>query len=172
MTTYEITVKFCPQEIHYTKVKQADGTYVDSDKVSGGRSEHWESSINGKHYSELWGKTEAEARAAAERAVARCVADDKVRPLLFGWYGQPSEVEYSELATTPDPEVELKYGDQVVVYSRGAARKVIVTKVGRKNIEVAYVTEGGVKEAIKYRGDFREAQITHKTVKLSEVLVP
>jgi hypothetical protein len=119
LSQYEITTELRPEEPHFA-------------------GEWWEANINGRTYHGLWGKTEADARAAAERAIARWEADDAIRAVAEDYYGRPDPANVDDLLEWP-----LAPGARVVIYSRGYKRRAVVEKVGRKNVACVYVTRPG-----------------------------
>lgn len=120
---------------------------------------HYEAKIDGRTGYGLnsW-PSEVAARKAAERQVARWAADEAVRPACEAYYGRP--------AYFVERDLPVEVGFKVVIRSRGQMRRAIVTKVGRKNVEVAYVTEGGMKDAREHGW---EATLTRKSVPSDEV---
>jgi hypothetical protein len=46
---------------------------------------------------------------------------------------------------------DFQVGQVVSIFSRGNNRLAVIEKIGRKNVTVIYVTEGGIKEAEKFR---------------------
>ena len=117
--------------------------------------EIWEASIDGRRFQGLSSaKSAQDAIARAKRAIDRCNADEAIYASLQQYVGRV-EVKlgpaikdeagkwHKEVIEGAVPAGTVKVGDHVVTYSRGYWRRVVVAKVGRKNIEVAYVTSLG-----------------------------
>jgi hypothetical protein len=118
--------------------------------------EVWAAAVDGKEWYGLSsGKDVQDAINRAKRAIDRLNSDEAIYDSLQSYVGRvevklgaaerdengrlhkPVVSENITLATQP------KIGDRVVTYSRGYWRKALVAKVGRKNVEVAYVTSVG-----------------------------
>jgi hypothetical protein len=48
-----------------------------------------------------------------------------------------------------DPQLAIA-GDEAMIYSRGAVRAGVITKVGRSNFEVMYVTPSAIAQSVRY----------------------
>lgn len=149
-------------------------TYTNS--VSGVTTTHdneaweiWEASVDGKAWYGLGSsKSPQDAVARAKRAIDRIAADEAIYDSLQAYVGRVDvtlgQAERGEdgklrkpvISTNVTPAGEVKVGDHVVTYTRGYWRRVIVAKVGRRNVEVAYVTSLG-------------GQMTRKSVPASAV---
>lgn len=128
--------------------------------------------IDGRNYQGL-----RELAPASPEAIATTVAKllDRAHRVVDGWEEDariyPTLVANVGLnqAWTPDGRIA-QVGDIVVLFSRGASRRGLVTKVTRTGTAtVAYVTPGGLAEAEKY--GYAGAQITRKTAKVNEYQV-
>jgi hypothetical protein len=58
-------------------------------------------------------------------------------------------LDEGEYGSTPLALEDIEVGQHVAVHSRGKVREVRVSKIGRKNVTIEYVTQGGIKEAHK-----------------------
>lgn len=97
--------------------------------------------------------TEAKAVARAKAEIDLVEADDEIRPVAIRALGM--DVADWDVEATVD---QVQVGQIVGVYSRGKVRPVVVEKIGKKNIGVAYVTPSGVTERP------RTALVTRKSV--------
>lgn len=70
---------------------------------------------------------------------------------------------------TADGVGDLHVGQVVYGYSRGATRRVVVAKLGRKNATVEYVTQGGLDEATRY--GLKEPAVTSKAIAADALLI-
>lgn len=118
--------------------------------------EVWEASVDGKAWYGLASiKSPADAIAKAKRAIDRQDADEAIYESLQSYVGRVDvalgAAEQGEdgkwfkpvIATNVAPAPDAKVGDRVVAYSRGYWRRALIAKVGRKNVEIAYVTSLG-----------------------------
>jgi len=150
--TITITRRFRPgYDYDYTNSYSGETSTLHSDAW-----EVWEAAIDGRRFQGLTSdKNAQDAIARAKRAIDRCNADEAVYPSLQSYVGRV-EVELGPaikdeagkwhkevISTNLTPAGQVKVGDHVVTYTRGYWRRVVVSKIGRKNIEVAYVTSVG-----------------------------
>jgi hypothetical protein len=103
----------------------------------------------------------AKSIAAAKKAIDRHLEDEAIRSELAGLAGAQFE---TRPASSRMPQV----GDVAALFSRGSMRFGIVTAIGPKNIEIAYVTRGGLDEEAKTNGRVK-ATITRKAQPISAV---
>jgi hypothetical protein len=161
----EIKISFNSAEWIYTDESRADHLYTSLCwntpifSVSGTRMESGAKSI-----SDLADpKRIAKAIAAAKKAIDRHLEDEAIRSELAGLAGAQFE---TRPASSRMPQV----GDVAALFSRGSMRFGIVTAIGPKNIEIAYVTRGGLDEEAKTNGRVK-ATITRKAQPISAVAV-
>jgi hypothetical protein len=76
----------------------------------------------------------------AKRCVGAWASADDLRPTSWRHAQGFKGLDMSELAE----------GDEVIAYSRGRFRSGVIARVGRKNITWVYVTEGGIKDSLRY----------------------
>lgn len=134
-TTYEITVEPTPESWTTTSIWE-NGKRV-GEKPWLSRQAGYQAKIDGRAYQGLWSTDETKARKAAERAVARIEADDQVRPECQRVLATLTGDQADENFPLGQP---LEAGDTVAIHGRGKIRVGIATKVGPKNVEVAFVT--------------------------------
>lgn len=127
--------------------------------------------IDGKGYSS--GRAVKDLKSALKwgrKVVDGWLLDAALHPTLVQILagGIPAE----EHLVTPTDAGQVPVGAVVAVYSRGQQRPSYVehvTHTGR--VQVAYVTQGGLDEARKFRGPDAHATITRKTVPLEGVAI-
>jgi hypothetical protein len=118
--------------------------------------EIWEASIDGKAwYGLASSKSPQDATNRAKRAIDRQDADEAIYGSLQTYVGrvdvalgkaergEDGKLHKPVIATNVTPAGVVKLGDRVVAYSRGYWRRALISKVGRKNVEIAYVTSVG-----------------------------
>jgi len=99
---------------------------------------------------------------AASAAIDRFNEDEALRPSLISLVGVvPAD-------TLPATEALPLVGKIACLYSRGTIRTGIITKVGTKNIEIAYLTRGGLDDEARGHG---KAVITRKAQPLAAVKI-
>jgi hypothetical protein len=99
--------------------------------------------------------------AAAKKAIDRQVEDDAMRPQL-------AQLVHMNCETIPATSRIPQVGEIARLYSRGADRFGIVTKVTASKIEIAYVTQGGIDEAARCN---TKTNITRKAAHVGSVKV-
>lgn len=147
ITVYHVTDEFYTSEVvEYTRpdperpYKLGEPIYTGRFETSLSRAAHHESCVNGKTYYGFWGPdTPAgikKATKSAHHSVDVRLADERDLKLcqkVCGYAEGALNTERLVNASTP-------LNTKVAFYSRGKGRIGIVSKVGRTNVEVAYVT--------------------------------
>jgi hypothetical protein len=161
-----ITVEFVPEEIkrqgRLDRTVNPRGEWVEDGDEYVSRKAHFVAKVDGRQFG--WDLDADKAIAQAKRVVDSILADERDYDECVAVVGQVSR-EVADAA--PDASAETPLRSVVCFYSRGAHRRGIVVKVGRKNIEIAYVTEGGLTEASKRRNG--QAGITRKAIPFAKV---
>jgi hypothetical protein len=99
---------------------------------------------------------------AASAAIDRFNEDEALRSSLISLVGVvPAD-------TLPATEALPLVGKVACLFSRGTIRTGIITKVGTKNIEIAYLTRGGLDDEARGRG---KAVITRKAQPIDKVSI-
>lgn len=107
-------------------------------------------------------KAVAKALKSAFAAIDRFNEDEALRSSLISLVGVvPAD-------TLPATEALPLVGKIACLFSRGTIRTGIITKVGTKNIEIAYLTRGGLDDEARGRG---KAVITRKAQPLAKVSI-
>ncbi len=108
------------------------------------------------------GKIVKRARATIDQSIR----EDELYPQMLG----ALEHFAGEAAGWTDTPAAVEPGDLVAIYSRGQWRPGIVDKVARTGtVTVAYITQGGLDEAQRYRGPDARAQVTRKADKVENL---
>lgn len=110
----------------------------------------------------------AAAFKAAKASIDRYEEDEALRPRLTRLVSEGEQWEASRPPLTVPAEGYAEVGDIARLYSRGKYRYGVVTKVGPKRVEIAYLTRGGLDG--EKRG-YGKASITRKAQPISGVLV-
>lgn len=105
----------------------------------------------------------AKAIAAAKKAIDRHIEDEALRSTLASLVG-------AQFETISAAERMPNVGEAASLFSRGTERFGIVTAVGAKKIEIAYVTRGGLEEEAKTNGRVK-ATVTRKAQPIASVRV-
>lgn len=116
-------------------------------------------------WSHFQGDTAAKALKSAKHNVDVSLADEALRPVLVRLIGYDKTGEITDKFPHPTPNT-VQEGDVAWLYSRGGWRRGVVEKVGRTNVTIAYVTEGGVSDAQKHNFD---PSVTRKSAKFEHV---
>jgi hypothetical protein len=160
---FEIRISFYSAEHVYIDERRDDHLYTSirwyASPLSGTRMESGAKSISDLPDP----KRVAKAIAAAKKAIDRHLEDEAIRSELAGLAGAQFE---TRPASSRMPQV----GDVAALFSRGSMRFGIVTAIGPKNIEIAYVTRAGLDEEAKTNGRVK-ATITRKAQPISAVAV-
>lgn len=147
--------------------------YADEDRSDYlGQELRWKTSIFGGLRSDSGAKSIsdlpdpkriAKSIAAAKKAIDRHIEDEALRSTLASLVG-------AQFETISAAERMPKVGEAASLFSRGTERFGIVTAVGAKNIEIAYVTRAGLDEEAKTNGRVK-ATITRKAQPIAKVAV-
>ena len=110
----------------------------------------------------------AAAVKAAKAFIDRHDEDEALRPRLTRLVSEGEQWEASRPLLTVPAEGYVEVGDIARLYSRGKYRYGVVTKVGPKRVEIAYLTRGGLDDEARGYG---RATIPRKAQPTSDVLV-
>lgn len=113
-------------------------------------------------------KRVAAAVKAAKAVIDRHDEDEALRPRLTRLVSEGEQWEAACRPLTVPAEGYAEVGDIARLYSRGKYRYGVVTKVGPKRVEIAYVTRGGLDGEARGYG---RATVTRKAQPISGVLV-